>query len=411
MHRPRPQPPAPQQRGKAQHWSGGKGAQNQPPVEVLEQQYIAQVDVLYESFMDPMKPSAAVRAESERVLALRDRVLTAAGMIDSTNPIPVVKPLQVPIVRASASAQKRTASGAPPVGKGGASRGPLNQPPPPVQLPPPDISQVNWKGHLHGALSRMYKGSGCKGAFQYEVVEQDDSSFTCTLTIYAAVIAAALEGVAPGNDTQEAATAAIEEASAGGRHHDQVMVFEAEETASSKKAAEQNAALAALQFLCPEVHQQVVTGMAQQGSAPKRPRTTSSGVQLPETYPDNDCKSRLNRFLTMLVGRPILRGDTIYETVNAEGVDYGPGPFQTTVHLLALGQGIAYAGEQSDTKKAAELSAAKIACDALEPDVAPLEQTRLEAKAEKKKKEMEARKAKMVDKEEDDLDEADALQE
>lgn len=355
-------------------------------MQMLEHQYIAKVNALYEAFMDPMKPTEAVRSESAQVLMLRDRVLQLAGLAVSAPGVQASgtqsAKQQTPVISAY-SGVKRAASAGP------YGQKPPGQKPPAsasqsTKLSPPDLATINWKGYLHGSITKQHRLPETGGAFTYEST-QDDEGHLCTLHIYAAAMADAIKLNGDAKSAAQVARQAAKDASEGGLGSEMTQTFDCTELQPSKKAAEQAVAMVALKALCPDVYKQAISEASMLHSGKKaRTQQTAPAAQEPVVI---DMKSKLNKYLTLILARSITKGETVFDTKPATRPNGVP-CFKSTVHLLAYADDVKFTGAPADTKKMAEMYAAKAACDALAEEAEPLEQLRVEEKKKKRDLEM-----------------------
>lgn len=124
------------------------------------------------------------------------------------------------------------------------------------------------------------------------------------------------------------------------------------------------------------------------GYAPAQGNGNSKKRKAPEPVteqPANNAefKCRLAQAAQLLMGRPLEKGEIVYETVPVDGEVEGT--FVGTVTLVGFDSTTGYQGFPTFGKKNAETAAAEAALVALEDQIAPLEEERKAAKKAKSK--------------------------
>lgn len=165
--------------------------------------------------------------------------------------------------------------------------------------------------------------------------------------------------------------------------------YQGDEVMPSKKGAEARAAKVALEFEFPQTFRSLCGYAPAQGNAnsnanSKKRKAADLSERMAEQPANNgEFKCRLSQAAQLLQGRPLEKGEIVYETVPAEGEPEGT--FVGTVTLVGYDSTTGYQGFPTFGKKNAETAAAEAALVALADQIAPLEEERKAAKKAKAK--------------------------
>eukprot|EP00746_Dinoflagellata_sp_MGD_P164360 gnl/MRDRNA2_/MRDRNA2_92951_c0_seq1.p1 gnl/MRDRNA2_/MRDRNA2_92951_c0~~gnl/MRDRNA2_/MRDRNA2_92951_c0_seq1.p1 ORF type:complete len:277 (-),score=99.16 gnl/MRDRNA2_/MRDRNA2_92951_c0_seq1:77-805(-) len=182
-----------------------------------------------------------------------------------------------------------------------------------------------------------------------------------------------------------------------------VMAFQDSSYASaqqaSKKAAEQDAAKKALEALYPAEFQKLMVGSSFQEMMGMKENGQRGKKRKVEAESEADVKSKLTRSLQIYISdkhqRLLNKEDITYEVQEIEGEKK---TYVASVTIPAYEGGKAYSGEEKDSKKEAELSAAQIAYDAMSGVLGPMEEEHKEKKKQKQAASLEALKKRTEEK-------------
>mmetsp|Transcript_86213 Transcript_86213/g.248946 ORF Transcript_86213/g.248946 Transcript_86213/m.248946 type:complete len:365 (-) Transcript_86213:219-1313(-) len=320
----------------------------------LEHQLSALSEQLYESMLDLNVPMATLGGEWDQAVNIRSRLMQMYGV-----PAALAKPPTV------------TDGGGMLAGMKGGMKGSMVPPTMMMAALADGLGTaggegVDFKGKLNQAIGKRFKRSLAKGDLVYTVVPVDgEKTFNCSL---------------------------MSPACLGAEYWNS-------EPASSKRAAEHGAAKAALQAEFPEVAAELgVASMASLLGQGGIPAATAGKKRKAPGDSIEDGKSRLMHSLQLLLGRPVLKTDIIYDVEPVHSSE-GQG-FQATVRFPDFDPSAVHQGAPAASQKQAQMNAAAVAVAVLAPTVAPLAEERKAKKARENKEALERLKKAQQEKKE-----------
>eukprot|EP00429_Kryptoperidinium_foliaceum_P055674 CAMPEP_0176102154 /NCGR_PEP_ID=MMETSP0120_2-20121206/51239_1 /TAXON_ID=160619 /ORGANISM="Kryptoperidinium foliaceum, Strain CCMP 1326" /LENGTH=371 /DNA_ID=CAMNT_0017436211 /DNA_START=1 /DNA_END=1116 /DNA_ORIENTATION=+ len=324
----------------------------------LEHQLSTSANELYEGMLDLNVPMASIGSQWDKAVNLRSRLMQMYG------------------VPAALAAPPTSGGGGGMLGgmKGGAKGGMKGGMVPPAMMMAALTEglgagageSIDYKGKLNQAIGKRFKRSLAKGDLIYTVVPvEGERTYNCSL-------------MSPS-------------------------CLEAEywnsEPAASKRAAEHGAAKAALEAEFPEVAAELgVANFASLiGQGGIQAATTGKKRKAPGD-PGEDAKSQLMHSLQLLLGRPVLKTDIVYDVQPVQSLEGQA--YQATVRFPEFDPSAVHQGDPAANQKQAQMNAAAVAVAVLAPTVAPLAEERKAKKARENKENLEKLKKAQQEKKE-----------